>query len=206
MRRMGKHPDVYIQALSGGTGPFAIEKAHKEMQGTGLFDKLPRFILSQPSGCDPMTQSWEKAKANGFPEGFEKEYTIIDNPVTLIPTLATGHPATYPAMAKLVQKSNGEILTFDENRAADVTRLVAYETGVKIGPASAIAFGGLLEAFKKGMIKQGESILINLGEGTLRATEYMQAMAYTTKEVHSVDECEKFDRAIYKETVWAPFL
>jgi threonine synthase len=32
LRQKGKVPNVYIQALSGGTGPIAIEKAYKDLK------------------------------------------------------------------------------------------------------------------------------------------------------------------------------
>jgi threonine synthase len=83
LRVMGKTPDVYIQALSGGTGPFAVEKAFADLEGTGLADKLPRLLLAQGDRCAPQAQAWAKAKAENFPEGYEKEYPIIEKPRTI---------------------------------------------------------------------------------------------------------------------------
>nr|MBP6528310.1 pyridoxal-phosphate dependent enzyme [Prevotella sp.] len=80
IRQMDKFPDVYIQAISGGTGPLAIDKGIRELKGIYPELKNPRFLLVQTDGCDPMVQAWEKAEKEGFPEGFEKEYPIIDNP------------------------------------------------------------------------------------------------------------------------------
>ncbi len=68
----GKFPDVYIQAVSGGTGPIAIDKGIREISHVYPELKNPRFLLVQTDGCDPMVQAWEKAEADGFPEGFEK--------------------------------------------------------------------------------------------------------------------------------------
>ncbi len=96
LRVMGKIPDVYIQALSGGTGPFAVEKAFIDFEDTDLLGKLPRFLLSQGDRCAPQAHAWSKAKASGFPEGYEKDYPIYENPETLIPTIATGNPVMYP--------------------------------------------------------------------------------------------------------------
>ncbi len=206
LRKLGKMPEVYIQALSGGTGPFAIEKAYHDLEGTGLVDKLPRFILVQPDRCAPMTHAWEKAKANNFPKGYETDYPIYENPETAIPTLATGHPKTYPAMAPLVRKSEGEIISFAEDLSFEVARLIGYETTIRVGPASTIAIGGFFEALKKGLIKNGDSVMINMGEGVSRAIDLMNQMNYTTKEVSSIDECKPFDRAEYKSLVWKPFM
>ncbi len=205
LRLMGKMPDVYIQALSGGTGPFAVAKAIEELEGTGLIDKLPRFLLSQGDRCAPQAQAWAKAKAANFPEGYENDYPVILNPEPLIPTIATGEPKTYPLMAPLVRKSGGEIFEVPEDWAVDVARLVAYERVIKIGPASTAGLMGLFEALRKGLINDGETVFINMGEGANRAFSFMYDVAYTSQEVDSVEDCEHFNRANYKDKVWEKF-
>ena len=205
IRQMETFPTVYIQALSGGTGPIAIDKALDDIKDLKLVDHYPRYIMVQPSNCDPMTQGWEKAKTNGFPEGWETDYPIIDNPITEVPTLATGNPATYPIIASLVKKSKGEIINFDESEIYDIARLVAYETGVRVGPASTIALGGFLKSLKDGLIKDDDIILINVGEGVRRAPKFKEQLIYTTVEIDSIDDCEEFNRDNLKEQLWSKF-
>lgn len=205
LRQLGKLPDVYIQALSGGTGPIAIDKACNELSELNLVDKMPRFIMVQPHNCDPMTQGWKKAKANNFPYGWEKDYPVIDNPQSKVPTLATGNPKTFPIISSLIKKSNGEIITFNEDEMVNVAKLVAFETTVKIGPASTIAVGGFFESLKNGFLKDGETVLINVGEGVLRAPDLMTDMIYTTKKVSSVNECSPSSRNDFAKELWAKF-
>ena len=206
MRLMKKMPTVYIQALSGGTGPIAIDKAYHDLKETGLLAELPRFFMIQPNHCAPMTQGYRKAKANGFPEGWLHDYPIIDNPKTNVPTLATGNPATYPIIADLVRKSNGEMLEFDEKAIVNVARLIAYETHVRVGPASCIAIGGFFEALHHGKLKDGDTVLINVGEGVRRAPELMEELIYTTQHVSSIDEVKPFFRDGYRTELWKPFM
>ena len=202
LRQIGEVPNVYVQALSGGTGPIAIEKAYKDLKGLGLVDKMPRFIMVQPSGCAPMTHGWEKAKEQGFPEGWLNQYPIYENPVTKVPTLATGKPGTYPIIAKLVKETSGEIIEFNETHLVDVARLIAFETTVRIGPAAAIAVGGFFESLHQGHIKEGDHVLINVGEGVRRAPDFVEEMIYTTRHINSVDDCERFDREDLRSQLW----
>ncbi len=202
LRELEVMPTVYIQALSGGTGPFAIEKAYQDIEGLGLADKMPRFILVQPSGCAPMAAAWAQAKANEFPLGFENQYPVYDNPVTIVPTLATGDPKTYPAMSRLVQKTEGEIIQFDESKLFDIARWVGYETLVRIGPASAVAIGGFINALKQQLIKQGDSVMLNIGEGVSRAADFMEQAIYTTKNVSTINDCEPFERESLRTQLW----
>jgi len=206
LRQLGYIPDVYIQALAGGTGPIAIDKCLREIKELGIANRDPRYIMVQASGCDPMTAAWEKAKINNFPEGWEHDFPIYDNPVTKIPTLANGNPQTFPIIGSLCKKTGGEIITFDENRAVEVARLVAFEKNIQIGPAATIAAGGFFEGLKKNLFTNGERIMINIGEGVRRSPELLEDMIYTTLEVSNVDECNPTERAVFKQEVWKPFL
>ena len=206
LRQLGYIPDVYIQALAGGTGPIAIHKGLADIRHLGLAEKEPRYLLIQPSGCNPMTIAWEKAKSEDFSEGWTKRFPILDSPTTRIPTLANGNPQTYPILGPLVKNTGGEFLTFDEELYLDIARLVAFETSVRIGPAATIAVGGFFEALKKGILKTGERVMINIGEGVHRAPEMLEAMIYTTRSVAEIGECTPFNREEYRKELYKPFV
>lgn len=202
LRQMDQFPDVYIQAVSGGTGPIAIDKGIREISHLYPELKNPRFLLVQSDGCDPMVQAWEQAEANGFPEGFEKEYPVIDNPTTEIPTLATGNPASYPIIAKLVKKSGGTFLRMREEKLVAVGKLTAYEQKVIPGPASAVCLAGFFVALRKNLIKDGETVLINIGEGPNRAPLFLEQMIYTSHNVSNVEECTPHYMEDYRKELW----
>jgi threonine synthase len=149
-----------------------------------------------------MVQAWEKAVIENFPTGFENDYPTIDNPDTAIPTLATGHPATYPIIAKLVKDVDGSIIRINEASIADYARLIAFESKVMFGPASAVCIAGFFESLKKGLVKNGETVLLNVGEGVRRAPEFVDQMIYTTKEIDNVDQCEPHIMNSYREQLW----
>ena len=174
LRLLGKMPDVYVQAISGGTGPLALDKAVRELKPHLPDVNLPRMLMVQTNKCDPMVQAWENAKAQNFPEGFEQNYPIIDNPQTSISILSTGNPATYPLIAQLVRKCKGNFIRIKENKVLDMARLVAFEREIHIGPASAVCLLGLLKALKNGEIANGETVLVNIGEGVQRAADFIK--------------------------------
>jgi len=202
LRLLKEFPTVYIQALSGGTGPLGIVKGCQELEGLNLFKSIPRFIMVQSEKCRPMADAWHTAKTNHFPEGWEKSYPIYHDPETLIPTLATGYPKTYPVLAPLVRESGGEIISYDEAKTANVARLIAYESSVRIGPAAAIAVGGYFKSLEEGHIKDGDIVLLNIGEGIRRSPGFLERLIYTTTNVSSIDECVTFDRKKLRSQDW----
>ena len=194
LRLMDVFPSVYIQALSGGTGPLGIRKGMQDLNGSGFTLKLPRLLLIQSDKCSPMADAWQDATRQGFPSGWEQSYPVYSNPQTQVATLATGNPKTYPVLGKLVRESGGEILRFWEDDAALVARLVAYKTSVRIGPAAAIAVGGLLTALKKKHIRNDDIVMLNIGEGIRRAPEFMNQMTQPSATISHSDDCFLIDR------------
>ncbi len=202
LRQMSDFPTVYFQALSGGTGPIAIEKAIEELQKYGIDRKVPRFISVQPDKCAPMAHAWQKAKQNNFPNGWQHDYPIYENPITSVPTLATGNPGNYPIIADLTRKTDGDIIIFEEDKLIDLARLIAFETTVRIGPASAVTIGGFFEALKKGLIYENDVVMLNIGEGVRRAPDFMEQMIYTTENVSNIEQCRRVDRNDVKKQLW----
>lgn len=174
IRLLRKMPDVYIQAVSGGTGPIAIDKGIREISGCYPHVKLPRMLLVQQDTCDPMVRGWEAAEEKGFPEGYEKEYPIIENPQTSVSILSTGNPGMFPIVAPIVKKSKGTFLRVKEDELVNYARLVQKERGINLGPASIVCLAGFYEALRKKEIANGDVVLINIGEGAARAKEFVK--------------------------------
>lgn len=202
LRQLGEIPTVYCQALSGGTGPLGIAKACSELEDAGFRAKMPRQLLVQTNKCSPMADAWEKAKQENFPDGWENDYPVYRNPDTLISTLTTGDPKTYPILSKLVRRSRGEIIAFNEEKTIDVARLIAFETAVAIGPAAAIPVGGFLQSLEHGFIKDGDVILLNIGEGAKRSPDFMEKTIYTSKTISSIRETDLYKRDDIRSELW----
>ena len=111
----------------------------------------------------------------------------------------------YPLMAPLVRRTGGEIFSVKEELAVDLSRLVAYEKAIKIGPASAVGLLGLFEALKKGLINNNETVFINIGENANRALDFLKEVAYTTENISSANQCKRFNRNDYTDKVWQVF-
>lgn len=176
MRQLGQMPDVYVQAVAGGTGPIAVDKGVREVCKFFPEIKLPRMVLVQQDTCDPMVQGWENAVANNFPEGYEKQYPVIENPQTKVSILSAGNPGMFPIVAPIVRKSDGTFVRVKESELVDYARIAKNEKNVYFGPAGAVCFAGFFKALEEGKIRNGETVLINTGEGAARAKDFKNAI------------------------------
>ncbi|MDR1807117.1 MAG: pyridoxal-phosphate dependent enzyme [Propionibacteriaceae bacterium] len=195
LRQLGRIPDVYVQAVSGGTGPIAVDKGIRELAGVGVLAdaRLPRMVLAQLDTCDPMVQGWERAVAGGFPDGWEKDYPVIADPQTAVTTLATGNPGMYPILAPIVRRSGGTYVRTPEAGLVTVARELLAATGLLLGPASVTCVAGFERALEQGCVKDGDVIVLNTGEGISRAPEFAARVDGTGEASHAVAHDRRWD-------------
>ncbi len=169
MRQLGGMPDVFVQAVAGGTGPIALYKGFNEIAPTFPEYKLPRMILAQQDLCDPMVRAWENATANGFPEGWQNNYEALHDVTTRISILTAANPGMYPVVAPMVKESGGTFVRVAERELPRYGRQIYLHRGVHLGPAAVVCYAGFLEALRQGQIKSGDRVVLNTGEGAARA-------------------------------------
>jgi threonine synthase len=171
IRQIGQLPTVYMQAVAGGTSPLAFEKGfrdYKAMTGDDTLT-LPRMLLVQQDECDPMVNAWEKATAAGFPEGWEKDYEAKKDIKTRIGILTAANPGNYPLVAPLVRRSGGTFLRVKEAELPSHGKEMKQRQDTLMGPASMVCYAGFFQAVDKGLIKNGDIVLLNTGEGCDRS-------------------------------------
>ena len=171
LRQMGCMPTVYMQAVAGGTSPLAFEKGFRDLCAM-CPDKtyeLPRMMLVQQDECDPMVTAWEKATAAGFPEGWQQQYEAKKDVHTQIGILTAANPGNYPLVAPLVKRTGGTFIRVKEAELPEYGRRMLREQNVLMGPASMVCYAGFFEALKKGVIRNGDKVLLNTGEGCDRS-------------------------------------
>jgi threonine synthase len=196
-----KPPTVYIQALSGGTGPLGVLKGCRELKQGGLLDIMPRLILVQTSGCSPMADAWQEAESKSFPDGWEQRFPVYENIPTRITTLATGNPEAYPVLAPAVRESGGAILSYPEPAISHIATVVAIESAVRIGPAAAVGVGGFLTALSKRKIRDKDTVVINIGEGVRREPDFMMEFGFFKREVQEISDCKVKPRPEIKKEI-----
>ena len=175
MRQLGRVPDVYMQAVAGGTSPIAFEKGMREIADAYPQYRMPRMLLVQQDTCDPMVQAWEWAIENEFPQGWNKHFPTVV-PQTKISILTAGTPGMYPLVGPIVKNSGGWFLRVKEEGLERYGRMVKDATGVYMGPASVVCIAGFFKALEEKKLKSGDLILLNTGEGCERALWFKKAI------------------------------
>ena len=144
--------DWYIQAVSGGLGPLGVYQGFKEMVTMGLIDRIPKLAVIQAEGCSPMVQA--------FKAGQETAAAVI--PTSCIIILSTGDPGKpYTYLRNLILQNGGTMESVTDGEAFDAMRALAKSEGMAVEPAAAVAFAGLARLLKQGVIRPGETVVVN---------------------------------------------
>lgn len=153
-------PDWYFQAVSGGLGPYGVQKGFDELGKMGLIGQMPAIASIQTDGCAPMTHAWKLGSAD--PE-------VINSPRTHIATLSTGAPGrTYTLLHNRMKAAGGGIFeSVTDEEAFRAMHILAKMEGFSVEPATAVAFAGLIKLVRSGAIQHDEIVVVNCSGHTM---------------------------------------
>jgi threonine synthase len=153
-------PDWYIQSVSGGLGPFGVQKGFKEMHRMGWIDRVPAIASIQTAGCAPMVHAYRQGREEAEP---------IRSPRTHIATLSTGSPGrTYTLMYQRMKNGrNGIFEEVSDEEAFRAMHILAKMEGISVEPATAVAFAGLIKLVRNGVIAADDVVVVNCSGHTI---------------------------------------
>lgn len=152
-------PDWFLQGVSGGMGPIGVGKGFREMYDFGLIDKMPAMGMIQSTGCAPMVEAFERGQHVATP---------VENPRTIIATLATGSPGrAYELLYEYTQAYGGHYISATDEEAFNAIRVVARNEGLSVEPATGVTFAGLFKLVRKGIIKPDDVVVVNCSGHTM---------------------------------------
>lgn len=152
-------PDWFLQGVSGGMGPIGVAKGFREMYNFGLIPRLPAFGILQSTGCAPMTEAFERG---------QRVATPVEDPATIIATLATGNPGrAYEILYDYTQEYGGYFMSASDEEAFNAIRVLARNEGISVEPATGVTFAGLFKLVRKGVIRPDDVVVVNCSGHTM---------------------------------------
>lgn len=156
-------PDWYLQAVSGGLGPYGVLKGFRELRDLGAVDRIPRIAVIQAEGCSPMVRAWKADSDVAQP--------VL--PTTRIYTLSTGDPGRgYTLLRRrILEASGGAFESVEDDEAIQAMHLLAKMEGLSAEPAAGVAFAGLIRLAHQGIIDPDETVVVNLSGHSMPVEE-----------------------------------
>ncbi|HEY2273751.1 MAG TPA: threonine synthase [Jatrophihabitantaceae bacterium] len=164
-------PEQYVAPMASGSMLTKINKAFKELVGTGLVPESKwRVFGAQSAGCSPIATAFD-------------EQTDVVRPVRptgIAKSLNIGSPADGPYALDAVRSSGGAMAAVDDDEIREGIALLARTTGVFAETAGGVTVAVLRKLVKSGAIDTSlETVVFNTGEG-LKTIDAVSAGAKPT--------------------------
>jgi threonine synthase len=120
---------------------------------------MPKMGIIQSTGCAPMVEAFRRGQRIATP---------VDEPETIIATLATGNPGrAYELLYDYVKDYGGTFIDASDEEAFKAIHVLARSEGISVEPATGVMFAGLFKMVQRGIIKPDEVVVVNNSGHTL---------------------------------------
>ncbi|WP_048816767.1 threonine synthase [Caldisphaera lagunensis] len=149
------NPDFVIVPTGNAGNIYAIWKGFKELEKSGLIEKIPKMIAVQSSGSSPIAD---------YIIGKKKKIEFVENPETIATAIRIGKPVNYMKAIKAIEDSNGYAIKVDDKEIIEGQKELAREEGIGVEPASASTIAAYHKLLNNGYLnKYDKGVLILTG-------------------------------------------
>ena len=164
LEQRGWRPPEYIVVPGGNLGnTAAIGKGLRELRFLSLIEKVPRVVVVQAAGANPLY----KMLASG-----STELVPVADPRTDATAIRIGNPANWRKARQVLQWTNGLCESVTDEEISEAKAVLAAD-GVGCEPASAATAAGLRKLCRAGQIEKGAEVVAILTGNQLKDTDYI---------------------------------
>ena len=156
-------PD-YLVVPGGNLGnSSAFGKAFIEMKQYGLIDRVPKIVIVQASGANPLFRMWDE---------HAEELKPVAHPETVATAIRIGNPRSWKKALQGVHFSGGFVLDVTDEEIGDAKEMIGRD-GIGCEPASATTLAGLRKLSESGGIDADASVVSILTGHVLKDTDFI---------------------------------
>jgi threonine synthase len=156
-------PD-YVVVPGGNLGnSSAFGKAFEELRRFGFIDRLPRMIIVQASGANPLSRMWSSGDVH---------LTPVSDPETVATAIRIGNPRSWKKALHGIALTNGLVMDVTDEEIGEAKTLIGHD-GIGCEPASATTLAGIRKLIAAGTLDRDASIVAILTGHVLKDTDYI---------------------------------
>ena len=164
MEQLGWQAPDYVIVPGGNLGnSSAFGKAFVELQAAGLLDKVPRLVVVQAEGANPLAQMWRSGAT---------ELTPVEQPETAATAIRIGNPRSWKKALRAIQHSNGFVMDVTDEEIAEAKAMIGRD-GIGCEPASATTLAALRKLTARGKIDRDAVVVAILTGHALKDTDFI---------------------------------
>jgi threonine synthase len=164
MEQLDWNPPDYIVCPGGNLGnSSAFGKALEELHAHGLIQKVPKLVVVQAAGANPLYQMWRDQNS---------ELKPVEEPETVATAIRIGNPRSWKKAMRVIRFSNGFVLDVTDEEIGDAKEAIGRD-GIGCEPASATTLAGLRKLVAQEQIDPNAKIVAILTGHVLKDPDYI---------------------------------
>jgi len=169
-------PPDYLVLPGGNLGnTAAFGKALQELLAAGLIDKVPKLVVVQAEGANPLVRAWN----NGG------RLQALPHPHTEATAIRIGWPRSWKKALRALRLTGGFVLDVSDQEIAEAKAMIGSD-GIGCEPASATTLAGICKLRRDGALAPDAAVVAILTGHALKDTEYIIRHHARAKDAHGV--------------------
>jgi threonine synthase len=156
-------PD-YLVVPGGNLGnSSAFGKAFMELKTYGFIEKVPRIVIVQAKGANPLARMWAAGAT---------ELEAVAQPETDATAIRIGNPRSWKKALDGVRFSGGRVMDVTDEEIGEAKAMIGRD-GIGCEPASATTLAGLRKLVSSGDVDRDAEVVAILTGHALKDTDYI---------------------------------
>lgn len=156
-------PD-YLVVPGGNLGnSSSFGKAFFELKEFGFIDRLPKIVIVQAAGANPLSRMWQSGALDLEP---------VAQPETVATAIRIGNPRSWRKALQAIHYTNGLVMDVADEELSEAKAMIGRD-GIGCEPASATTLAGIRKLVASGELNADASIVAVLTGHALKDTEYI---------------------------------
>lgn len=156
-------PD-YVIVPGGNLGnSSAFGKALSELYEAGFIDRLPRLVIVQADGANPLARMWRSGS---------NELDVVDKPRTAATAIRIGNPRSWKKALRAVQQTGGLVTDVSDEEIAEAKAVIGRD-GIGCEPASGTTLAALRRLTEQQEIDRDAMVVAILTGHALKDTDFI---------------------------------
>ncbi len=164
LEQLGWQAPDYVVVPGGNLGNgSAFGKALEELHAAGFLDKLPRMVIVQAEGANPLAKLWRSGA---------RELHPVEEPETAATAIRIGNPRSWKKALRTLHRTNGFVMDVSDQEIAEAKAMIGRD-GIGCEPASATTLAALRKLARQGEIDRDAVVVAVLTGHALKDTDFI---------------------------------
>ena len=164
LEQLGWHAPDYVVVPGGNLGnSSAFGKGLAELYAAGFIDRLPRMVIVQAQGANPLARMWRSGS---------RELEPVDEPETAATAIRIGNPRSWKKALRAVEQTDGFVVDVSDEEITEAKVMIGRD-GIGCEPASATTLAALRKLRERGKIDRDASVVAILTGHALKDTDFI---------------------------------